>query len=149
MSLNPLTVWVLLMVVFLVGEGLTAGLTSIWFAGGAAGAAVAAALGGGLVVQLAVFLVVSLALLLLTRPAAVRLLKKNQEKTNVDSLVGKTAVVVKEIDNLAQTGQVRINDIEWSARSEGDNIHISSGTVVEVLKVQGVKLIVRETGREA
>ena len=45
---------------------------------------------------------------------------KETTQTNVNSLIGKKAVVIQDIDNLAQTGQVRINDIEWTARSADD-----------------------------
>ena len=39
--------------------------------------------------------------------------------------------MIQEIANLAQTGQVRINDIEWTARSADDE-KIGEGTVVTV-----------------
>jgi membrane protein implicated in regulation of membrane protease activity len=71
-------------------------------------------------------------------------MNKDLEKTNVNSLLGKTAVVTMDIDNLAQTGQVRINDIEWMARTSDDNIRIPKQAVVEIEEVQGVKLIVRK-----
>lgn len=66
------------------------------------------------------------------------------EKTNVNSLIGKKAVVLQEVNDLAQTGLVRINDIEWMARAEQENLTIPKDAVVIVRKVQGVKLIVEE-----
>ena len=137
-------VWLILLAVFLVVEAITAGLTTIWFAGGALVAALAAYFGAGVVLQLLLFLVVSVVLLVFTRPLAVKYMNKDLEKTNVNSLLGKTAVVTQEIDNLAQTGQVRINDIEWTARTFDNSIKIPKDAVVEIEEVQGVKLIVKK-----
>ena len=64
--------------------------------------------------------------------------------TNVNSLIGEKAVVIQKINNLEQTGQVRINDIEWMARTSSDEVTIPEQTVVTIEAVQGVKLIVKE-----
>ena len=126
-------IWLGILAVLLVIEGLTTALTTIWFAGGALAAAIASGIGVGIVPQL---------LLFFTRPVAMKLMNKNTEKTNVDSLLGKTAVVIQKIDNLAQTGQVRINDIEWMARTSDDTKTIPVDTVVTIKAVHGVRLIV-------
>ena len=135
--------WLGILAVLLVIEGLTTALTTIWFAGGALAAAIAAGVGMGIVPQLLLFFCVSLVLLLFTRPAALKLMNKGTEKTNVEGLLGKSAVVIQQIDNLAQTGQVRINDIEWMARTSDDRVTIPVGTVVVIEAVHGVRLIVR------
>ena len=135
--------WLGILAVLLVIEGLTTALTTIWFAGGALIAAIAAGLGLGIVPQLLLFFCVSLVLLLFTRPAALKLMNKGTEKTNVEGLLGKSAVVIQQIDTLAQTGQVRINDIEWMARTSDDSVTIPVGTVVVIEAVHGVRLIVR------
>ena len=135
--------WLGILAVLLVIEGLTTALTTIWFAGGALIAAIAAGLGLGIVPQLLLLFCVSLVLLLFTRPAALKLMNKGTEKTNVEGLLGKSAVVIQQIDNLAQTGQVRINDIEWMARTSDDSVTIPVGTVVVIEAVHGVRLIVR------
>ena len=135
-------IWLGILAVLLVIEGLTTALTTIWFAGGALAAAIASGFGMGIVAQLLLFFCVSLVLLFFTRPAAMKLMNKNTEKTNVDSLLGKTAVVIQKVGNLEQTGQVRINDIEWMARTSDDNIIIPVGTVVVIKEVHGVRLIV-------
>ena len=137
------SMWLGILAVLLVIEGLTTALTTIWFAGGALIAAIAAGLGLGIVPQLLLFFCVSLVLLLFTRPAALKLMNKGTEKTNVEGLLGKSAVVIQQIDNLAQTGQVRINDIEWMARTSDDSVTIPVGTVVVIEAVHGVRLIVR------
>ena len=137
-------IWLGILAVLLIIEGLTTALTTIWFAGGALAAAVAAGFGAGIVPQLLLFFAVSLVLLFFTRPMALKLMNKDTEKTNVHSLPGKTAVVIQKIDNLAQTGQVRINDIEWLARTPDDNVTIPEGTVVVIKEVHGVRLIVEK-----
>ena len=140
--MEPL-MWLIVLAVFLVIEAITVGLTTIWFAGGALVAAIASGAGAGILVQWILFLVISL-VLLITRPLAVRYMNKVVPKTNVNSLIGEKAVVIQKINNLEQTGQVRINDIEWMARTSSDEVTIPEQTVVTIEAVQGVKLIVKE-----
>lgn len=137
-------IWLGVVAVLLVIEAITTGLTTIWFAGGVLVAGIAAYAGAGLALQLILFLCVSLVLLFFTRPLAVKYMNKGLEKTNVNSLLGKTAVVIQEIDNLAQTGQVRIGDVEWMARTDSDVQKIPVNAVVIIKKISGVKLIVEE-----
>lgn len=137
-------VWLVILAVLLVIEAVTAGLTTIWFAGGALVAAVAAYFEAGLLWQILAFLVISIVLLIFTRPLAVKYMSKDSEKTNVNSLLEKKAVVTKEINNLAQTGQVRINDVEWMARTFSDEEIIHANSVVIIKEVHGVTLYVKE-----
>ena len=141
-SLMEPIIWLGVLAVLLVIEGLTTALTTIWFAGGALAAAIAAGIGMGIVPQLLLFFCVSLVLLFFTRPAALKLMRKDTEKTNVEGLLGKKAVVIQKINNLAQTGQVRINDIEWMARTSDDSVTIPvSYTHLDVYKRQGLHLL--------
>ena len=140
--MQPL-IWLGILALLLVVEAITAGLTTIWFAGGALVAAIACYAGANLTVQILLFLCVSLVLLIFTRPLAMKYFNKETIQTNANSLIGKKAVVIQEIDNLAQTGQVRINDIEWTARSADDE-KIGEGTVVTIEEIRGVKLIVKQ-----
>ena len=145
--MTPL-VWLGILAILLVIEAITVGLTTVWFAGGALIACVASWLGLGIVVQLLLFFGVSVVLLIFTRPLAVRYMNNGVEKTNAVSLLGKRAVVIQQINNLAQTGQVRINDIEWTARTVDDGEEIPTGAVVEIEEIRGVKLIVKELSKE-
>lgn len=140
--MQPL-IWLGFLALLLVIEAITAGLTTIWFAGGALVAAIACYAGVNLTVQILCFLCVSLVLLIFTRPLAMKYFNKENTQTNVNSLIGKKAVVIQDIDNLAQTGQVRINDIEWTARSADDE-KIGKDTVVTIQEIRGVKLIVKQ-----
>ena len=136
--------WLAIVMVWLVIEIATLGLTTIWFAGGALVACIAALLHANIWVQIVLFLVVSVLLLFFTRPLAVRYMNKDRTKTNVDSMVGKEAVVTEAIDNLKAQGVVQVNGLEWTARSEESQEVIPKGAIVEVGRVDGVKLIVRK-----
>ena len=136
--------WLAIVIVLLVIEIATLGLTTIWFAGGALVACIAALLHANIWVQIVLFLVVSILLLFFTRPLAVRYMNKDRTKTNVDSMVGKEAVVTEAIDNLKAQGVVQVNGLEWTARSEESQEVIPKGAIVEVGRVDGVKLIVRK-----
>lgn len=142
-------IWLGAVAILLVVEALTAGLTTIWFAGGALIAAIAAYFGASIAIQIILFLCVSILLVIFTRPLAIRVMNKSVTKTNVHSLIGKKAIVTREISNLAQTGQVRINDIEWKARTASDDIIIPEKAVVVIEEVNGVKLIVRQYREES
>ena len=137
-------VWLGVLILMILLELATMGLTTIWFAGGALVACVAALLHASIWVQIVLFLVVSVLLLLFTRPVAVRYMNKNRTKTNVDSMAGKEAVVTEDIDNLKAQGVVQVNGLEWTARAENNQDVIPKGSVVEVTRVDGVKLIVRK-----
>lgn len=136
--------WLIAFAVLLVIEIMTMGLTTIWFAGGTIAALVVNLLDGNIWIQLIAFLAVSFILLLFTRPFAVRYVNRDRVKTNVDEIVGETAVVTEPIDNLQGIGQVKIKGMEWTARSADDGVTIVAGTMVEIQSVEGVKVIVKE-----
>ncbi len=139
--MNPI-LWLILLCVLLVIELITLGLTTIWFAGGALAAFLAALGGAQQGVQLGLFAGVSLVLLLVTRPLAVRFLKKNKTATNAESLLGEQAVVTCEINNLLGQGTVQVRGMEWTARTLTEDETIEKDAVVSILKIEGVKLIV-------
>ena len=64
----------------------------------------------------------------------------------MDSLIGKRAKVTKTIDNIQAHGQVKVNGMEWAARSTDDEV-ILSGTVVTIIEISGVKLIVKREAK--
>lgn len=136
--------WLAVLIISIVVEVISLGLTSIWFAGGALVAVLAAILNAPLWAQIVIFFVVSLLLLAFTRPVAVKYFNKDRVRTNVESLVGRQAIVTSVIDNLQGIGQVTVGGQEWSARSYEERKLFSEGTVVNIVAVSGVKLIVRE-----
>lgn len=134
--------WLALLILFGVGEAVTVGLTSIWFAVGALGALLCALAGGQLWLQLTIFLVLSALALALVRPLARRFLTPGYSATNADRVIGADAVVTQEINNLLGQGQVKIAGQEWTARSEDEQI-IPVGAEVKVLRIEGVKVFVQ------
>lgn len=144
LSMSMTVVWLVILVVLVVIELLTMGLTTIWFAGGALIAAIASLFRAPFAVQVILFLVVSAVLLFFTRPLAVKYFNKDRVRTNAESLVGRQAIVISEIDNLQGTGQVNVGGMEWSARTKEDGVRIPVGTVTTVLAINGVKLVVEE-----
>jgi len=144
MDVNMTVVWLILLVVLVVIELITMGLTTIWFAGGALAAALISIPGTPLALQILVFLIVSGILLYFTRPVAVKYFNRDRIRTNVESMIGRQAIVISEINNLEGIGQVNTGGMEWSARSSYHNVVLPAGTVVTVLGVDGVKLIVEE-----
>ena len=102
----------------------------------------AAMIGAPIWLQIVLFFAVSLLLLFSTRPIAVKYFNKNRTKTNVDSLIGKQAIVITAIDNLKAAGQVAVGGQEWSARGPESDSRIESGAVVRIIAINGVKLIV-------
>ncbi|MBR1702267.1 MAG: NfeD family protein [Lachnospiraceae bacterium] len=135
--------WLVVLIVSIVVEIISLGLTSIWFAGGAIVALILSAVSLPLWLQILVFLVVSIVLMIFTRPIAVKYFNKDRVRTNVESMIGRQAIVISEVNNLQGIGQVTVGGQEWTARSEDDNKNLAVGTVVQVVAVNGVKLIVR------
>lgn len=135
-------VWLGIAVAFMIIEGLTVGLTTIWFAAGALIAMVVALFKVPLYVQILVFLVASFALLFTTRKVLVEKLKTGKEKTNTEALIGEEAKVITRIEPLS-VGQVRINGLDWSAVALEKDKVFEVGEVVTIEKIQGVKLVVK------
>jgi len=144
-DLSLTTVWLILFVIFIVAEVVTAGaLVSIWFCLGSLAAMVAAKAGTPPIVQFVVFLVVSVALLILTKPFIKKVLKQKSEPTNADVIIGHVGVVVEKIDNLAEKGAVKIEGKVWTARSLKEGKTIEKDSKVKIVRIQGVKVLVEE-----
>ena len=140
--------WLIAMVIFIAAEAMTVSLVSLWFAVGALGAIIVALTGGGLTFQVTVFLALAVVLLLSLRGIVRKHFTPRITKTNVDSVIGATGVVVTPVNNIAALGQVQIGGVEWSARSS-DNSHIPAGTLVKVEKIEGVKVFVTAVKEQA
>ena len=142
MPIPMAVIWLIAVVVFVVAEAATLGLTSIWFACGSLLAMVAALLDVSIWGQLLVFILGS-ALLLASTRKWVSKLKLGRVKTNADRIIGQQAVVIQTIDNQAAKGQVRVGGQVWTARSVEDE-PILAGTQVEVVQITGVKVVVKK-----
>ena len=107
--MQPL-IWLGILAALLFIEAITAGLTTIWFAGGALIAAIASYAGANLTIQILLFLCVSVVLLIFTRPVAMRYFNKETVQTNANSLIGKKAVVIQEIEPV-KCGSMTLNGL--------------------------------------
>ena len=134
-------VWLVALVVFGIAEAATVSMVSLWFMGGALAAMIAQFLGGGVWVQIAAFFVVSIALLACLRPFVRKFVKPKQTATNIDAVLGREAIITEAVDDLRAAGALKLDGREWSARSM-DGAPIEVGTVVKIVKIEGVKLYV-------
>ncbi len=139
--------WLAALILLLIIEAITVGLTTIWFAAGALAAILAGLLGIGIIGQVLLFTAVSLALLIFTRPIAVRYITPHQIRTNYEDAVGRTVKITARVHNINGTGTAVLNGQEWTARSKDDRITLEEGTLAEVVAVEGVKLILVPTER--
>ena len=133
--------WAAAIVVFIILELSTVGLTSIWFALGSLCALISALLGAPVWLQIVWFVIISVAALVLTRPLVKKYINGKTHATNADRIIGARAVVKERIDTIEGTGAVLADGKMWSARST-DGSTIEADTVVTVREIQGVKLVV-------
>lgn len=135
--------WTCAIVLFLVVEAIVPGLISIWFALGAVPALISAALRGPIWLQVTLFLLCSVIALALTRPLAKKYVNSRVQPTNADMIIGKDCVVTETVDNLHSTGAVSVGGKVWTARTEQEGELLPEGSVAVVLRIDGVKLIVK------
>lgn len=135
-------IWLSLAVFFLIIESMTVEIISIYFTGGALVSMALSLLGVPLEWQIFAFCVVSILLIIFTRPIVARYLKRNESKTNVDTLIGDVATVTKEILP-DERGEVKIKGQYWLAVSSNNDI-IELGSKVSILAIEGAKLIVKK-----
>jgi membrane protein implicated in regulation of membrane protease activity len=136
-------IWLIVAVLFGVGEIATLGFFLAPFAGGALVAAIVAGAGAPAIAAWAVFLVVSLVLLAALRPVALRHLRQApQLRTGTAALVGRTGTVVERITG--DEGSVRIEGEIWTARAYDEDEVIEAGKRVHVLEIRGATALVAE-----
>jgi len=146
MTVNIWWVWMVIAALFVIGEIFTAGFFLLWFGIGAAVAGILALLGLGAGWQWGTFIVVSGVLFGVSRRFAERFTKKQPPGIGADRFVGKQGVVLEEIDNVKNTGRVRIEKEEWRADSNTGEV-IPVGKMVKVARLDGTHLVV-ETLKE-
>ncbi len=136
-------IWLAVAVLSVFVEGMTMGLVSIWFVPAGLAAMVLALCGVPLWIQTTVFFAGSICLIFLSRTLFRKYLKPKQVPTNADRIVGQEGIVTEAIDNIAAVGQVKVEGQIWTARSAEPEEKISEGSIVEIVRIEGVKLIVR------
>lgn len=140
--------WLVIMIIFIVIEGITLGLTTIWCAAGSLAAAVLAFFGAPVWLQIVVMVAVSVLFFFIClkwiRPQLDSRRRPKETATNADRLIGEEGVVIKDINTLEAKGQVKVRGQVWSARTEDSKGSIPEGAKVRILRIEGVKLLVEE-----
>jgi len=134
-------IWVALVIVLTLIECFTMGLTTIWFAISAFVMIFLSFTKIPFVTQVLIWLLLSTVILFFTRPIALKKMKIGKEKTNVEALVGKRALVTKKITKFDK-GEIKVNGVFWSAKTEDDS-ELQENTECEILRTEGVTAIVK------
>lgn len=135
-------IWLIIFIFTLLIEAITVGLVSIWFTIGSIAAFITSYFTDNIIIEIFVFVVVSIVSLIITRPLAKKYLVKKVTKTNCDTLIGKTGIVMTDITD-KDMGTVKVNGQIWSALNK-DKGTIIKENEVDILSIEGVKLIVRK-----
>ena len=136
-------VWLVIAGVFFVAEAITIGFLLFWFGIGALLAMISSFFTDNLIIQTTIFVVSSTLLLFLTKPFLKKfsVRKEDETVTNAYSIINKTGIVTKDIDNISGLGQIKIGSEIWSAKSF-DGSNIPKGTKITVIDIDGVKAVV-------
>ena len=140
-------IWLILAGIFMIAEIATVGFLIFWLGLGSLCAMVTSFFTDNIIIQTAVFVVTSTLFIFCTRPFAKKLTKNDKSVvTNAFSIVGKKAIVLKDINSTDGTGQIKVDGQVWSAKCETENV-IPKDTEVLVLAIDGVKAVVTKKDR--
>lgn len=134
--------WVIIIVILAIIEFATINLTTIWFILSGIVALIMSFFTDNLYLEFSVFVILGIILFFTTRPLLVKWLKVTPSKTNLDRVIGMTGKVTKEIVP-NEIGEVKVDGKTWSAISKET---IKNGELVEIIKIDGVKLLVTKVG---
>ena len=132
--------WLMVIILLALVEVMTINLTTIWFVISGIVALILSFFIDSFIIQFSVFVILGVILLITTKPILKKFIKVNNEKTNLDRVIGMKGVVTSKIEPLS-VGEVKVDGKRWSAISDSA---IEQNEIVEVLKIDGVKLIVKK-----
>ena len=135
-------VWLIIAGLFFVGEIATVGCVIFWFGIGALIAMIVSFFTSNIIIQTTIFVISSTILIFATKPFVKKFADVKKTNTNVYSIIGKKALVIKTIDPIHSVGQIKINGEVWTAESENNQV-IDECSEVEILEIKGVKAIVK------
>ena len=133
-------IWLGVVIALILIEAMTVNLVTIWYVASAIVAMILSIFIDNYFIQFLVFVLLGTILLLTTRDYLVKLIGNKQQKTNLDRVVGMTAIVTKEISK-NKPGEVKVDGKYWTAISDKK---IKVDSTVKVLEIDGVKLKVEE-----
>ncbi len=135
--------WLIVAILFFVLEMMGPGFLLFWVGIGAIITMIVSFFVDSVAVQIVIFILSSTVLLFCTRPFAKKFASTDTTITNANSILGKTALVTKEINILKGTGQIKVNGEVWSAKNTESGV-IEEGSKVKVLSINGVKAVVEK-----
>ncbi len=136
--------WLIISIVFFIIEILTPGVFLFsCFSIGALVAMVVSFFNNSMLLQCSVFTVVSIISIYLLKPFLMKVLTPLTIKSNIDSIIGQSGIVIEDIKGNKTMGIVKVNNELWRAIAEEDEF-IQKDTEVVVTKVEGVHLIVKK-----
>ena len=139
-------IWLGILVFSLCLEAATTALIATWFAVGAFGAMITSLITENITIQIMVFVVISAVLLMLYVCVWRKKFTRKRVPTNTDAIIG-TVCLVEQTIPVDGRGRVKAGAQSWSAVSV-DNSEIPEGSAVEVLAIEGVKLVCAKTEKQ-
>lgn len=132
--------WLVLVIVLSFVEIATVSLVSIWFVASGIVAMILSFFIEDTAIITTIFILLGIFLLVISRPIVNKLRSKDNEKTNLDRIIGESAIVTEDIKK-NEVGEVKVDGKRWSAISKEKCL---KGDTVKILKIDGVKLMVEK-----
>ena len=136
--------WLAIIVLAIVVEVFTEQLVSIWFIPGALISILVDLLDGKLIWQVIVFLAISVVGIIIGKKFLSKYKNGNSNKTNIDAIIGEKCIVTEKIDNFAGCGQAKVHGQVWSARGVLEDDVFEPGEILQIVAIEGVKLICKK-----
>lgn len=136
-------IWLILLVISLIIEAATMGLTTVWCAVGCLVAMIMDLCHADVVAQIIVMVIVTvisfIVCIIWIKPIVDARRMGKIQPTNADRVIGHEGVVIVAIDPVAGKGQVKVDGQIWSAKC-GESVE--EGAKVKILALEGVKAVV-------
>lgn len=138
-------IWIGIIALAIIVEVVTDQMVSVWFVPGGIVAIILNFFEVDLVWQILAFLLIAaLGIVLFKCVLGKKLANNKNTKTNIDAIIGERCVVTEKIDNFAGCGQARVGAQIWSARGASEDDVFEVGEVLNVVAIEGVKLICKK-----
>lgn len=135
-------VWLAVVILLAIVEIISINLTTIWFVISGLVSLFISFICDNFLIQFATFVILGIILLITTKPYLKKILKAEDTKTNLDRVEGMSGIVTEEITR-KQNGEVKVDGKLWTAYADKK---IKVGSMVKIIKIDGVKLKVEERG---
>lgn len=137
-------IWVGIIILSVIAELTTDQLIAIWFIPGAIISTILDFFNLDVIWQIIIFLAISLVGIFFIRRLLVSFTSKNASKINFEAIIGEKCVVIEKISNFAGCGQVKVHGQIWSARGCFDDDEFEVGEVLQIVAIEGVKVICKK-----